>query len=614
MARLALVLVTLTLLGLALAGPADNSLVIGTSQEPPVIGADPHGVVATAAIATEIELYLVSGLYRMDINGQLQPNLVTEVATVENGRLRFFEIADGQQRLEIDLTLRDDIRWSDGVPITTEDVRLWYETGTHPDMPVASPDFYRRLSIEFHDARNFTVIMEPAQSMDLLISPAGILPAHVMRAAWEEARATADATPDPARKTEIFRAFFAHFSSAEAINQRRMVYSGAFVPTRWAPGSSIEMVRNPYFHLHPENQQNYVQRVTYRFITDTTALFIAIMGGGIDATSSVALTFDQALSPQLAARAPGRFDIWFVANPVWEQLAINHFSQVQQVSDLRLYDVRTRQALLYAVDRQALTDALFEGLQPVAHTNVPPAHPFFNPNVRQYNFNPERAAELLAELGWTPGPDGILQRATEDGRTVRFEIEFVTTAGNAVRERQQLFIAEDWRRVGIATRINNAPAGTVFAHAYINRASEGSWTGVFMHAWVSSPAAIANAALYICTAIPTAENAFAGQNTGGWCNPEYDALRNQAIREFDLEAAIPLYWRMQELFAEELPALPLIFRSTPLVTRVGLVNFVSSTFNNGFGYPPPQPWLVGWAARGAVQVYDQADFATRLER
>jgi peptide/nickel transport system substrate-binding protein len=72
--------------------------------------------------------------------------------------------------------------------------------------------------------------------------------------------------------------------------------------------------------------------------------------------------------------------------------------------------------------------------------------------------------------------------------------------------------------------------------------------------------------------------------------------------------------QMQELYAEGLPALPLIFRANPIVTRVGLVNFVSSTFNNGYGYPPTEPWRVGWATRGAEKVYDQADFGFSLDR
>jgi peptide/nickel transport system substrate-binding protein len=602
--------------GIALAGPQDNSLVIGTSQEPVSIGSDPLATGGSQAIRSEMELYTSAGLYRTNLEAELEPELVTEVATVENGRLRIMDGADGNQRVEMELTLRDDIFWSDGQPITTDDIQLVYEMSQTPGMPLASPDYWERFSMEVVDERNFIVALEPAQSSDLVGSPIGLLPAHVMRSAWEEVlQTTQNLNPetDAERLAEAYKAFFVEFGSPEAINAGRNVYSGPFVPVRWTPGSTVEMTRNPHYFAHPENQENYVQTVRYRFITDTNALVVAILGGGIDATSSVAITFDQARSPQIASRAPGRFDIWFVPGAIWEHVEVNQFPDVQQVSDLMLDDLRTRQALLHSIDRQGMVDALFDGLQPVAHTNVNPADPnYTEEGVRQYEYNPERAAELFTELGWERGPDGILQRTTEDGRTVRFEMEFTTTAGNATRERQQQFIAEDLRQAGVEVRINNAPSNVVFAPEFINRAVEGAWTS-FMFAWISSQASSLNQAGYICEAAPRPENNFAGQNVAGACMPEYDEVRERAVRELDLEAARPLYHELQRLFSEHLHALPLFYRSNPLVTSLGLNNYVTSTFSQGFGYPPVRPELVGWEQNGAEQFFNQADYALTLE-
>lgn len=609
------ILASVLVLGLgaaALAGPADNSLNVAASQEPVVIGGDPLTVLTAAAIRSEIEVYLDVGLYGSNLEGELVPHLATEVATVENGRLRFEDMGDDQQRLEIDITLRDEAVWSDGTPITSQDASLCIEMGKTPGMPVALPDYWERINIEVQDEKNFTIIMEPAQNSDLLGSPSCLAPAHVMGGSWEEARASAEALnveADAERVAEIYTGFFSQFGSPEGINQGRMVYTGAFIPTRWSTGSALEMTRNPNFFMHPENQENYVQTVQFQFISDTNALLIAILGGGIDATSSVAISFDQGISPTLQNRAAGRFDIWFIPSPIWEHLEVNQFTELETVQDLQLNDVRTRRALLHSIDREALVEALFEGLQPVAHSNVNPNDPWFNPDVPQFNFDPEAASALFAELGWEPGADGILQRTTEDGRTVRFELEFVTTAGNAVRERVQQFIAEDLQQVGVAVRINNAPAGVVFSNEFINRAYEGSYSGMFMFAWISSRGATANAETYLCANAPRPENNFTGQNTAGSCVPEYDELRSRAVREFDLEAAAPLYQEMQTIFAENVMALPLYFRSNPLVTSVGLNNFVTNTFANFYGYTPVEPWLVGWEQNGVEKIYDQADYS-----
>jgi peptide/nickel transport system substrate-binding protein len=551
-----------------------------------------------------------------NLEGALEPYLATEVATVENGRVVITGTPEEGQRAEISLTLRDDIVWSDGQPITTADVAFTYEMSRAPGFPLPT-DNYDRRTVEVQDDKNFTVIIEPAQSSDFVASPIdGPLPEHVMRAAWDDLMQTTaglDPEADAAQLVDAYREFFSGFGSSAAINEGRTVYSGPFVPTRWTAGSALQMTRNPEFHMHPDDQDAYVQSVEYRFITDTNALQFSVVTGAVDVTSSVGITFDQALSPQLRARAADRYDVWFIPSPVWEHLDVNQFSNVQQVADNQLDDVRTRRAILHAIDRDAMVEALFDGLQPVSHSNVSPYDPLYNPDVPQYAYDPERSMELLAELGWTRGSDGILQRTTADGRNVRFELEFVTTAGNAVRERIQQFIGEDLRQIGIDVRINNAPSNVVFSSDFINRAYDGSFTGMFMFAWSVSQAGSLNAQTYLCESAPTPQNNYSGQNAGGACSPRYDELREQAVAELDLAVSRPIYQEMQAVYAEELLAIPLYFRSNPVVVAQGVVNFVASTFSRGFGYPPFRPELVGWTQNGAVQQFDPGDYALQLE-
>ena len=615
MYRFVMTLVLALTLGLAFAGPQDNSLSIGASQEPVLLG-DLLNIVGSQAIASEVELWIYDGLYHINLDAELEPNMVTEVATVENGRLVITDIGEGQSRVEMNLTLRDDLRWSDGHPITTADVGFAYEMSQSPGVPLRSPDYYSRLSVEVVDELNFRVTLEPAQSSDLVGSPIDVLPEHIMRGAWDDAAqavSALDPATDAARITEIYQGVITEFGSSSAINEGRTVYSGPFMPFRWTPGSAVQLQRNPHYFNHPANPENYLQAVEYRFITDTNALLFSIITGAVDVTSSVSITFDQALSPQVTARAADRYDIWFVPSATWEHLEVNQHANVRQVADMQLDDVRTRRAIIHAIDRQAMVDALFDGLQPVSHVNVSPFDPNYNPDVVEYDYDPERSVELLAELGWAPGSDGILQRTTADGRTVRFELEFVTTAGNAVRERQQQFIAEDLRQVGIDVRINNAPSSVVFSPEFFDRGYDGAWTGMFMFAWVSSQASTLNAAGYLCRNAPTPANNYSGQNLAGACVDEYDALRDRAVVELDPEAARPLYQEMQAIFAEELIALPLLNRSNPVIVSEGVVNFVASTFNGGYGYPPARPELVGWAQNGAEMVFDQADYALAFE-
>ncbi len=610
----------LTALGLALAGPQDNSLVIGSSQEPRVLAGDFLSVISNQSIKSEIEQYLFAPLIGFNADSQNFPVLATEVPTQQNGRLRVRDIGGGKKRLEMDLTIRPDARWSDGRPITTEDVAFYYEVGKAKGMPVLNPDYWERVQLQVKDARNFTVIFEPAYYYDTYGSPIGYAPKHVMGPEWEKVKAAArnlDPDKDAQRLNELYRNFFLKFATPAELNKGTMVYSGAFKLKRWVPGNSIEMERNPNFPIKPEGgESKYVQKVVYRFIQNTNSLLVAVIGGSIDATSSVSLTFDQGRSRQLTSRAPGRFDIWFVPGAIWEHIDINKFENCQTVRDLGLNDVRTRQAILHALNREGLVKAFFDGLQPVAHTWIAPVNPLFNPNVRKYEFDLQKAEALLAEMGWRKGPDGVLQR-TVGGRTVRFEIEYVTTAGNAIRERTQQFFAEDLKKIGIVVKINNAPSAVVFADEYIQRASECKWTGMFEFAWVSNLAEDGSLFQYRnlntgAIMVPTKENNYQGQNIGGWRNDEFDRLTSQAVLEFDEAKRKQLFARAQEIWAQELPALPLYFRANPYVVRKGLVNYVASAYAGGYGYPGWNAWEIGWESRGAVKKWDQAKYALSI--
>ena len=181
----------ITALGLALAGPQDNSLVIGASQEPRVLAGDFLSVISNQAIKSEIEQYLFAPFIGFNADSQNFPVLATEVPTLENGRLRVTDIGGGKKRLEMDITIRPDAKWSDGRPITTEDVAFYFEVGKAKGMPVLNPDFWERVNVRIKDARNFTLIFEPAYYYDTYGPINTYAPKHIMGPEWERVKAAA---------------------------------------------------------------------------------------------------------------------------------------------------------------------------------------------------------------------------------------------------------------------------------------------------------------------------------------------------------------------------------------------------------------------------------------
>ena len=596
-------------LSLTQASPDDNSLVIGMTQEPSVLIGDFLSVIANLAVSEEIGQFAMAPLIQLDLDGKPFPVLATEVPTLENGRA----VQEGKA-LKLKLTLRDDARWSDGTPITTKDIEFYYQVGKAPGMPVGG-DYWSRVNLEVQDPHNFTVSFNPGYATDLIANPIGIVPAHLMAPAWQatlEQIKGLTLEKDAEALAEAYRAFFAQFATPAALNSGAMVYSGPFKITRWVAGSGLEMERNPYFPLHPEDQSQYLQKVSYRFYQDTNALLLALMSGQVDATSSAGLDFDQAKSPAFTSRA-GNYAIWFVPSALWEHIILNDYPTAPSAHALGLDQAKTRQALLYALDRQGMVEAFFGGLQPVADSWIPQDYPFYSDEITKYPYDPEKARQLLNELGWQPGPDGIL---TKDG--VKFELEVVTTAGRAVRERAQQFMAQNLREVGILLRANNMPAEAIVDAKYMNRGAEGTFMAVMLSQFFS-PMTL-DGDLYVCQNPLTGEklladrdNGYNGANVTGWCNPEFDRLYGQAVTAFDDAQRTEALAEMQKLWTQEVPNLPLYWRSYPYVVRKGLVNYVASTFSGYMGFPSWSTWLLGWEQNGAQAVYDQSRYGSQLE-
>ncbi len=609
-----LVVLGLTLsVGAALAGPTDNSLIVGTSQEPRVLGGDFLGVISTQAIKGEVEQYILPPLITQDLEAENQAVFVTDVPTLANKRLRTTDVGGGKRKLEMDLTLKSGMKWSDGNDFNTDDIAFYYEVGKAKGMAVGNPDYWERVKLTVKDKQNFTVSFEPAYYYDTYGSPIGYAPAHIMKADWEKVKAIAapiDADKDAEKLNELYRSFFQQYSTPQAINAGKMVYTGPFKVSRWASNSSIDMVRNANFSaMVPQGgADKYVQKVSYRIIQNTNSLLVAIIGGGIDVTSSVALSLDQARSRQLTSRAAGRFDIWSVSSPTWEHMEVNQFTNNQFVKDLGFDDKRTRQALLYAINRDGWVKAFFDGLEPVSNTWVSPSNPLSNNNVIKYPYDPAKASALLAAMGWKKGADGILERSV-GGKTVKFEFNWGTTAGNTIRERTQQLFIEQWKQVGISVKTANAPSSVIFADENFQHGEDGKWQGL-MFAYVSSLSE--DGSLFQYKNLNTGaiqrsskESNYAGSNIHGWRSDEFDKLTSQAVLEFDPEKRKALFAKIQEIWAEELPSLPLRFRATPAVVRTGLVNYVTSTYAGGLGYFGWNAWEIGWTAKGAAKTLDQ---------
>jgi len=564
----------LALVVTAWAGPDNNSLIVGTTQEPSDLG-QWNGSADTKENA--LGLFFL-GLTYFDSSGILLPGLASEVPTGANGRVRISGSGDSS-RQEVDWTLRADANWSDGTPITSDDVLFTFEVQTHPLIPVSSTANSSKIEeIVKVDDKNFTIVYNTPNLF--AVNPGGdiglarfydVAPKHVWEPIFDAAVAAAEASP--ASAGDIITQQFIGAAPATAA-QGPKVTSGAFVMDEWQPTQFLRATRNNGFVLGSA-KLDFVQ---VQFIVDQNTLLANIINGTIDASDDIGLAgFDP---DELAAQGAGVFNVQISASGFIEHLNLNLHPECQDAQDLLLSDKRTRQALIQAINRAALGPAVFPG-SIVSTSFVVAGDSGFLPETQEaWPFDPAAAQALLAQLGWADSNgNGVLDRTTADGRFVEFDLDHVTTTAQ-FRLDTQAILERDLNAVGIKVIAKPGPGSVVFSDALIQHASQCSWSHVFEFAEAAgigqSPFDPLSKQLD-ARLIANAASAFGGNNVGGVNIPALQTLIVQAENAFDTAARAAIVEDMQRIFLDELPIIPLYERTEVITSKIGLQNYGKAT-------------------------------------
>jgi peptide/nickel transport system substrate-binding protein len=449
--------------------------------------------------------------------------LCTELPSIENGRLKPVDRPDGSKGAEITYTINPDVKWGDGRPVTTADIVLAWEIGRHPDVGVVAAEFYRRIErIDIRDAKTFTLHVNKLTYNAAISYAIDPMPAHLETAPFAE--------PKEYQKRTLF--------DTDVTNPG--LYNGPYRITQVAPGSHVVLEPNAHWY----GRKPHFRRITVRAIENTSALEANLLSGAIDyIAGETGLSLDQALA--FEKRHGARYDILYKAGLVYEHIDLNLDNPI-------LRDRRMRRALLHALDREALSKQLFEGKQPVADSFVSPLDWTRFDELPRYAYDPKRATALLDEAGWSVMKNGARHNAAGD----RLSIELMTTAGNRTRETVQQVLQSQWRKVGIDVRIRNEPPRVLFGQTMRQR----QFPGMVMYAWISAPEHLPRLVLH-SQEIPRPENNYAGQNHPGFRNAEADDVIDRIEVELDRPRRRELWRRLQEIYVEELPVLPLYFRA-----------------------------------------------------
>lgn len=499
-----------------------ETLTIGITQYP----ASFHPTLASMLAQRYVEGLTLRPVTAYDHDWKLVCMLCTELPTIENGgakREAYEKDGEAKEGMAVTYSLHPEATWGNGTPVSSDDMLFTWEMGRDERSGAVSLEAFQRiLSIDIIDEKTFTLHLDRV-TYDYNAFSLALLPAHIER--------------------PIFEANPSEYRNRTAFDRDPFNPGLGFGPYRLAAteqGATMEFLPNPTWW----GPKPAFDKIIVRAIENTAALEANLLSGAVDTISGeLGLTLDQALA--FEKRNSDKFDMVYKSGLIYEHIDLNLDNPI-------LADKRVRKALLHALDRETISAQLFQGRQPVAHASVSPLDSVNNPATPTYAYDPAKAKALLDEAGWSVMRRGRRQNA--DGE--RLTLEIMTTAGNRSRELVQQVLQSQWRQIGIDITIRNQPARVFFGETVSRR----KFPAMAMFAWISSPESVPLTTLS-STQIPTEANGWSGQNYTGFNNPEMDALIDGIERELDFERRKELWARLQVLYTEELPVLPLYWRA-----------------------------------------------------
>lgn len=401
--------------------------------------------------------------------------------------------------LILTLHLRSDVVWSDGVPVTAEDVRFTWQAQTSPD--IAWENGYLKESIKDVEVVDpHTVRMRFAHAYFAQLADANegvILPKH----AW-------GVLP------------FAQWRSSAAWFRDHLVVAGPFTLASWTPQQEIVLARNPKY-FRPGLPR--LDRVVFRVQPDASGMVEQLLAGQLDFVEQISARQAERVRTSERTRLLSywsrqyTFVCWNTRRP-------------------QFADPEVRRALAMAIDRQRLIDTLWGGHARLSSSPVISDVWAHDKTLAPLPYDPREARRILNARGWKDSDgDGILDRA---GKPLRFEL--LTNTGNSIRADAAAMIQEQLKRIGVDAQPRQIEGNTMN-----DKGQKHDFDAMIQGFGIDT-------SLDLAYAFAT-ESIKDGNNFAAYSNPEVDRLLRQARAQTEPALAKPILDRVQQILYREQP-------------------------------------------------------------
>jgi len=495
--------------------PSNDLLIIGYDREPDQLNR------FGTHILEDIHSCVIEGLTTTDEDMNIIPLLATEIPTLENGGVRL--TPDGG--MDVTWKLRPNVKWHDGVPFTSADVKFTVEALNDPSYNPESTDGFDRIEyVETPDSLTAIVHYSEIYAPYAHQFFRGTFPKHVL-----EGR-------------DIDRAFDYN---------RNPLGTGPYRVAEWRTGEYILLEKVPDYWRGSEYPK--IRQLMFKFVTNTNTRINQLRSGEVHVVALV--PWDKARE----IRPVADITLHRMIGNSYEHITLNQ----RQFPPFR--ELKVRQALLHALDRELIVNTILDGLAPVIHGAIQPPSWAFTDDVRKYEYDPTAAGTLLDEAGWIDSDsDGIRDR---DGTPLSFTL--ITQAGFAIRENVAQTVQRQFRDVGVDMQIRLID-GTAISSLWF----EGRFEAM-LHWWHMPPDP------EITLFFAKDRSPPAGRNINYIEDDSLTDLLYASDRTVDFAERRDLLHAAQRLLAELVPELPLYNVTRLDAVPTNLVNFRGNSTNTG---------------------------------
>ncbi|HEU5424996.1 MAG TPA: ABC transporter substrate-binding protein, partial [Nitrolancea sp.] len=439
-----------------------------------------------------------------------------------------------QDGITYTFTLNDGIKWHDGQPFSADDVKFTYDLFLNPEAnsPRTSTLAERIAKVETNDPAHVTVTLKTPNSSFLVSNMAyGVVPQHILK----------DVQPKDIAQHD--------FSTGK---KGVTIGTGPFMFEDWVKDDHITLVKNPSYWQGEPNLEKWI----YKVVPNTTVSVQQLKTGELDYASIEPSDIDDMKKQDnVTVHTYDTYSATF-----W-------CFQLDPSKTTVFQDKEVRQALLYALDRKAMVEAIDFGYSTVAIGTIPTISWAYNPDgiKLHYPYDMDKANQLLDQAGWAKGSDGIREK---NGRKLGFKI--LSNSGSQPREQYTSVFQQQWKKLGV-----DATPELIEWNSFLDRITKQKNFDLFFEgfSWGVDPDQ---------TAWFATSSQKGGLNRGNYSNPQVDKLLQDGLATTDQAKRKDIYTQLENIVMDDLPYVVTDFPKAAYGVNKRMHNYFPNAINSTF--------------------------------